>query len=98
MHVLLFQGNRMETTDDLAVAIVDYAAVLAKTGKYDDVAFPVIFDGALTSCRAQLGPGALWTAISIPDTSPGEIDGSRAAAAGIRARRDELVSSLLLDS
>ncbi|MDR5699188.1 hypothetical protein [Agromyces aerolatus] len=97
MHILLFQGNRLETTDEVALAVVDYAAVLARTGKFDDVSFPVVFDGVISQCRSQLGPGAVWTAVSIPDSLPGEIDGSTRAAEDIRSRRDELVSSLLLE-
>jgi hypothetical protein len=97
MHILLFQGNRLETTDALAKALVDYVTVLTRTHKYDDVEFPVLYDGVVSQCRAQLGPGAVWTSVSIPGSMPGEIDGSAAAADDIRARRDALVASLLLD-
>ena len=96
MHMLLFQGNRLETTDGVADAVMGYAVALARSNGSDVVEFPVVIDGVVTHTRVLLAPGIGWATVAVPGSNAFEIDGSAQAAREIRHRADELASTFWL--
>ena len=95
MKALLFQGNRVVTSDEVADAVLDYVSVLFATGLRETIHIPVVSDGAISDCTITFGPEVAWAAVSVPGTSPDGFPGSRETAELLRERRARLIDAEL---
>jgi hypothetical protein len=92
MKDLFFQGHRVLTTDRVADAVMSYAQRLSAAGRTDIVEFPVVQDGALSTCTLLIGQQATSLAsVGVPQAYPDTLTGANAAADEIQSREAALV-------
>jgi hypothetical protein len=90
---VLFQGNRVVTSDEVADAVIDYARALSGSGLHEMIHIPVVIDGALADCTITFGPDVAWAAISVPGTAPNGFSGSAGTAEQLRERTVRLLDA-----
>jgi len=90
MKDLYFQGQRLLTTDRVADAVLHYAQTLAASGRTDVIEFPVIQDGALSTCTLLLAQPLTLATVTVPQAYPDSLAGAEAAADAIWSRIDAL--------
>lgn len=86
MKALLFQGNRVVTSDEVADAVLGFVEALSLVGLRETLHIPVVIDGALSDCTISFGSEVAWAAVSVPGTSPDGFSGSAETAQLLRER------------
>jgi hypothetical protein len=97
---IFFAGHRVLTSDEIADAVIQYAAALVSAAGADVVTFPAFNDGEPVECSLLIGCGAQIAVMTAPAAYPGHPGGrgrslcrDRHAARG--ARRGELTERSL---
>jgi hypothetical protein len=90
MKEILFAGQCVLTTDDMADAVINYATVLAATGGVDVVMFPGFKNGDHVQCELVIGGNAGIASVTVPDAYAGVVSGAGEATAAIDRRVAEL--------
>jgi hypothetical protein len=88
---VLFQGNRIVTSNEAADALLEYARALSSYGLHDTVQLPVVLDGAVASCTILIEPGVAWATVSLPGVATNSLAGSSEAAQALRDRMTRLL-------
>jgi hypothetical protein len=69
MKTIHYAGGEVLTSDDVADAVVDYAAALAKAGSSAELTIPVLLsDGSTSEASMLLGPASQLVAQPEPGT------------------------------
>jgi hypothetical protein len=83
MKDILFAGHRILTSNEIADAVIQYAAALVASAGADVVTFPAFNDGEPVECSLVIGCGAQIAAVTVPETYPSELRGADEACVAI---------------
>jgi hypothetical protein len=78
MHEILFAGHELKTTDAVAALLVEYAALIAESGRVDVVEFPFVDGGRVETCRLLLTPYVQLAVATVAEQDP-QMPGADAA-------------------
>lgn len=86
MKEILFAGQCILTTDDMADAVISYATILVAKGGVDVVSFPGFKNGDEVQCELVIGGSAGIASVTVPDAYLGVVAGVGEATAALEDR------------
>ncbi|MEU1970969.1 hypothetical protein ABZ477_04900 [Microbacterium sp. NPDC019599] len=92
MKQIVILGARIETSDDIADAVLELACALAERGRMEIVEFPCLYDSGPSMASVLLGKPYQIATVRIPGSTPGNLDGSAHLLEELRRRTAELAS------
>ena len=90
MKAILFDGNEIQTADEIADALVQYACALASHRQTDEVTIPIARGGAVVDCMLCLGAAVVWATYPVPEADLIVVPGAADTAHDLHERRERL--------